>query len=79
MESRVKKWGNSLGIRIPQSVASGVGLSENSVVDLQVQQGQIIIRPRHKRYDLDELLAQVRPDNIHCETEWGSPVGKEVW
>ena len=30
-------------------------------------------------FTLEELLAQVRPDNLHEETESGPPVGKEIW
>lgn len=79
MESRVRKWGNSLGIRIPRSIAADIGLAENSVVDLKIQAGRLIVRPKAKAYELDELLALVTPENIHSETDWGRPVGKEVW
>jgi transcriptional regulator with XRE-family HTH domain len=30
-------------------------------------------------YDLADLLAQMRPETSHSETEWGPPVGREVW
>jgi len=30
-------------------------------------------------YTLDELLAAIRPSNLHAETNWGPAVGKEVW
>jgi len=30
-------------------------------------------------FTLEELLAQVRPDNLHEEIESGTPVGKEIW
>jgi antitoxin MazE len=32
-----------------------------------------------RKYDLDELLAGVKPTNLHGETDFGGPVGKEVW
>ena len=28
--------------------------------------------------ELDELIAQITPDNRHDETNWGPPVGREV-
>ena len=28
---------------------------------------------------LDELVAHITPDNRHDETNWGPPVGREVW
>ena len=27
----------------------------------------------------DELIAHITPDNRHDETNWGPPVGREVW
>jgi antitoxin component of MazEF toxin-antitoxin module len=30
-------------------------------------------------YSLEELLADVRPSNLQGETDWGPPVGKEIW
>jgi hypothetical protein len=29
------------------------------------------------KYSLDELLASVTPENVHPETDWGGPVGRE--
>ena len=28
---------------------------------------------------LEEMLAQITPENLHGEADWGAPVGKEVW
>ena len=28
---------------------------------------------------LKSLLAGVTPENIHPETDWGKPMGKEIW
>lgn len=30
-------------------------------------------------YSFDELLAQITPENIHEEIDFGPPVGKEFW
>lgn len=79
MESQVKKWGNSLGIRIPQSFAIQIGLQENSLVDLELKSGQLIIKPKSRRYSLDQLLSKVTTSNVHEETDWGYAVGNEEW
>lgn len=40
----------------------------------------IKIKPISKAHlSLKELLRNVNPDNIHKETNWGSPMGKEIW
>ncbi|MFF2885540.1 AbrB/MazE/SpoVT family DNA-binding domain-containing protein [Paenibacillus sp. NPDC057967] len=74
---QVKKWGNSLGIRIPKSLALKVGIEEGSEVDLDVEDGHLVIKP--KSVTLDELLAQVTPDNLHIEVFTGEPQGRESW
>lgn len=35
--------------------------------------------PVGQRLTLDELVAGVTDDNRHEETDWGPPVGAEVW
>jgi antitoxin MazE len=41
--------------------------------------GSIVLRPRHRKYSLDELVARIKPSNRHRETDWGTPQGKESW
>ena len=80
MKTRVQKWGNSLALRIPKVFALEVGLENDSEVDLSVQGGRLVLAPpAPKTYSLEELLAAVRPSNLHNETDWGAPVGKEIW
>jgi antitoxin MazE len=78
MEARVSKWGNSLGLRIPLSVAKATGLIENTSVELTVKNNEIVIA-KSKTYKLNELLAKVTDKNKHCETDTGSIVGNEAW
>lgn len=74
---QVQKWGNSLGIRIPKSLALKVGIEEGSEVDLDVEEGHLIIKP--KSATLDEILSKVTPDNIHNEVSTGGQEGREAW
>jgi antitoxin MazE len=80
MQSRVGKWGNSLGLRIPRSLAEEAGLGDGSAVDVTLAEGEIRIRPvRRRRYSLEALLAGVGDDNLHGEVSTGRPVGREAW
>ena len=80
MLTRVRKWGNSLGLRIPSSFAAEVGVEDGSSVDLKVQDGEIRIRPmRRRRYSLDALLEGIKEGNLHGEVRTGRPVGREGW
>lgn len=78
--SSVKKWGNSLAVRIPTSVAQDLGLSENSSIQIVSNGSVATIQPKkHKKETLDELVAAITPKNLHEEADWGGPVGKEIW
>ena len=79
MTTQVAKWGNSLGLRLPKSVAVEVSIADGDTVDVVVEDGAIVIRPAGKRYSLDELVQGITSKNQHRETDWGKPVGREVW
>ncbi|MCI0342152.1 MAG: AbrB/MazE/SpoVT family DNA-binding domain-containing protein [Planctomycetales bacterium] len=81
MLTRVRKWGNSLGIRIPRDLARGANVSEGIAVDLAVKGGALVVRRARRSaervYRLSDLLARVRAKQLHPETDWGRPVGRE--
>ncbi len=79
MESRVAKWGNSLGVRIPQALAKTLALKEHTVVDLSSIENNHIVIAKANTYKLHELLAGVTEKNRHREISTGSPVVDEVW
>ena len=80
MASRITKWGNSLGLRIPKVLAEQAGLKEGSLVDVNLEDGTILIRSiQPPSLRLDDLLAAVHDENIHEEVSTGDPVGREVW
>jgi antitoxin MazE len=69
--SIVNKWGNSLGVRIPQIVAAQVGLAVGTVVNVEVIDNKVVISPAQKKYQLEELLVGVTPELIGGEYDWG--------
>lgn len=78
MNTRIQKWGNSLALRIPKAYARQVGLDLDSPVKIVVEGDRLVIEPA-SRVSLDDLLAQITPENIHGEIDWGASVGKESW
>ena len=80
MITRVRKWGNSLAVRIPRSFAEDAHLTQDSPVDVSLREGAIVLSPVHpRRYRLDDLLRGVNSRNLHAEAGTGKAVGKEVW
>ena len=80
MQTKIQRWGNSLGLRIPRSFAEEAGVEAGSQVDLSVRDGDLIVRAARRRtYRLRELLQKVTTKNLHEEVETGGPIGREVW
>jgi antitoxin MazE len=77
--TQIARWGNSLGLRLPKSVAREAPIDEGDTVDVSVESGAIVIRPSRPSYSLDELVAKITPRNRHDESDWGPPVGGESW
>jgi antitoxin MazE len=79
MQTKIQKWGNSLGVRIPRSFAAETQVAAGSTVDISVERGSLRIQPVLHRYVLKDLLKRVSPRNLHHEITWGRPVGREAW
>jgi len=80
MQTKIKKWGNSLALRIPKLLALDANLKQDSLVDISIEKNSIIITPiGEKEYSLGKLLKGVSKNNLHGEFNTGSPVGKEIW
>ena len=80
MNTTVQKWGNSLAVRIPLSVARDSHLSQGSVVDIALIAGKIVVKPRRRQhYTLAQLLRGVTTRNHHAALDWGGQVGQEAW
>lgn len=78
----VKRWGNSLAVRIPSNLASEVDLVEGQEVDVQVVDGRLEVRPHTaiRRFSLERLIQQHKEGKLvpHETIDWGDPVGSEL-
>jgi len=86
MQMTIKKWGNSLAARIPKAVAELVDLHLDQLVDIDAVNGKIVITPmeKKKKYELDDLLDQCKPEAMKIDSEdreWidDEPTGREIW
>jgi antitoxin MazE len=77
MEAKVSKWGNSLGIRIPQWIAEQADISDGSIIEIDFKDKAILIKK--KELSLEEMLNSITPKNQHKEVSTGSKVGGEAW
>ena len=79
MRTRVQKWGNSLGLRIPKPFAEQTRLEANTEVEISIRSGRLVVEAIEPAFALKSLLDQVTTENMHHEVITGAPIGKEVW
>ncbi len=79
MQTRVQKWGNSIAVRIPKAFASEAKIGPDTLVELSVIDGKLIITPSPPTFKLSSLLAQITDENKHKEMDFGNAVGQEDW
>ena len=108
MQVQIQKTDKGLVIPIPEDLVRESNFDQDSMVDITLQNGKLVVADpadpyyaleellegiteenrhpeisaapiRRSKYTTEELLTGVTDDNIHGETDWGPPVGKEVW
>jgi antitoxin MazE len=80
MVTRIQRWGNSLGLRIPRALAEEAGVAAGSEVDVSIRNGDLVVKPaRRRRCRLRDLMRRVNARNLHAEARSGAPVGREIW
>ena len=79
MTAWIQKWGNSLALRLPKTLANDANIAEGSRVELVRTEEGVLIKARSKpRYQLGALLKRVSRKNTHPETHWGRSLGREI-
>ncbi len=92
MTTRIVKWGNSRGIRLPKPFLESLNMKDNDSVDVITENGTIIIKKstsqrQHKTlkqrveefYGKDFETALKENPYEYEELDWGEPVGGEIW
>jgi len=78
MDAIIQKWGNSLGVRIPNQIAKELNLKNGSHVEILDDEGKIVILPLEKK-NLKEKLSMINAENLHEEISTGKSQGNETW
>lgn len=88
IQTNIRRWGNSQGIRIPKEVLSQMNLQENDIVGINICDGKMTVEKvnKPKYLNLAERLEAFykRPiDEIYVEStqevDVGDPKGNEIW
>ena len=78
MQVQITKWGNSLGLRIPRSLAQQTGISEGQRVDINVDGANLVVMPAKPLWKLDDLLINMTPEAMSDAFSWGEDQGREA-
>ena len=82
MEIELRKWGNSIGFRIPQKIAESFGIDEHSIVELTEAKEGLLITKKRDVSNLKDLLASIPEDFEYpldiMDFVEGEPIGDEL-
>lgn len=80
MPTTVRRWGNSLAIRLPKPFVTQLGIEPGTTLGVAVEDGKLVLTPaRPPRFTLRGLLGGVTRRNLHGEIDAGPGVGREGW
>ncbi len=80
MEARLQKWGNSIGIRIPNSILKDMNLKVNDILVFKQEDNKIIMSiKKDKKISLKDRFENYEGDCVSESFDWGEPMGKEIW
>ena len=58
----VRKWGNSLGFRIPHQITTGLNISDGSELTISQDGEKLIVEKRQRLPNLDDILDSIPED-----------------
>lgn len=80
METKIQKWGNSLGIRIPNALVKSLSLKPNDELEISEQDKKIIIvKPEKMKISLEDRIKKYNSKNIINDFSWDEARGNEIW
>jgi antitoxin MazE len=80
MQVRIAKWGNSLAVRLPRTIADDLDLAEGQSLDIAIENGTVRLKRSRERVRLADLVAEGERLGAAAHPEvaaWGGDVGAE--
>jgi antitoxin MazE len=77
----INKWGNSQGIRFPKELLKKLHANIGSSVNVEYEDGKVIIEPivLPKKYNIHDLVKNIKAEDRPKEVNWGIAQGNEEW
>jgi len=75
-------WGDSLAVRLPGEIVDATKLRDGERVEIEVHDGETVIRPVRQRVSLEDLFRGRSPDEWRSDYagayDWGRDLGREI-
>jgi antitoxin MazE len=79
--TKIQRWGNSQGLRVPKEVLAAANLEIGDAVDVRAVDGTLVVTPLRRvrgRLSLADLVAAMPRDAASTEVPWGASEGDEI-
>ncbi len=79
MQVQMQKWGNSLAVRVPKSIAEDAKFALGEKLEINVDASGVVRLQRSVTTPtLAQLVAQINPENHYAEVGWGPETAREA-
>ena len=80
MQTQIKNWGNSQGIRLSKEAMQEAGFEKDEILTVTVSKGQIILQKRFRHKTLKERMDEYGGKlELVEEMDFGEPGQGEIW
>ncbi len=66
----LRSWGGSVALPIPRNLLAMLSLDAGKQVDIDVQDGKLIIQPAKPKYSLEQLRKEHKALKLPKDTAW---------
>lgn len=78
--SKIQKWGNSQGIRIPKKMLEILDLKVNDSISIEEGENCLKIKKvKEKLSNIEKLFLNYEDKYEKIDLDWDNEVGKEIW
>ena len=78
--SKIQKWGNSQGIRIPKKMLETLNLKVNDSISIEEEEDCLKIKKIETELsNIEKLFLNYDGEYEKIDLDWDNEVGKEIW
>ena len=77
--SKIQKWGNSQGIRIPKKMLETLNLKVNDSISIEEEDCLKIKKIEIELSNIEKLFLNYDGKYEKIDLDWDNEVGKEIW